>query len=495
MIHKNDLKKLIEPHFYKNLVNKKYEIKYFNAHGLLTNTRLDIAFKLLYLEMLEYNVDFSKEVYIEHIKAFSLGEFTEPGNENKNNIEKFIDDFKITFESIQNSGFDPSQTLIPLSKNGSIANGSHRVSSAIILNKYVNCVEINCNDHIYDYQFFYDRNVPNNILDIVATKFIEYAEEIYIALVWPTAVGKDEILEKIIPNIVYKKNVKLNPNGAHNLMSQIYYGEDWLGTIENDFIGAQNKVAECFITFDSVRVIAFQASNLSDVLQIKREIRDTFNVGKHSVHITDTKEEAIRTARILFNDNSIHFLNYAKPNRYISTHNKIKKFNKFMKRNGLNNKEVLIDSSLILSLYGLREARDIDFLSEKNIEEIHCTDEINMHDEELQYHKQSKLELVYNPSFYFYFNDLKFISFSQLYKMKKNRLEEKDINDCIMMEALIESNKFKEFFSKTKQTIYYKKIKLKQKIIEFKLIIFKVLKFFGLYTIVRRIYRFIKGKK
>ena len=57
-------------------------------------------------------------------------------------------------------------------------------------------------------------------------------------------------------------------------------------------------------------------------MKIKDKIREVFNVGKHSVHITDTKEEAIRTARVVFNDNSIHFLNYAKPNKYISIHKK-----------------------------------------------------------------------------------------------------------------------------------------------------------------------------
>ena len=44
------------------------------------------------------------------------------------------------------------------------------------------------------------------------------------------------------------------------------------------------------------------ADSLDDVLIIKEQVRELFNVGKHSVHITDTKEEAIRTARIVCND-------------------------------------------------------------------------------------------------------------------------------------------------------------------------------------------------
>ena len=51
--------------------------------------------------MKDFNVEFSKEIYKEHIKAFSLGKFTEPGNEDKNSINKFIDEFNKTFEDIK----------------------------------------------------------------------------------------------------------------------------------------------------------------------------------------------------------------------------------------------------------------------------------------------------------------------------------------------------------------------------------------------------------
>lgn len=96
------------------------------------------------------------------------------------------------------------------------------------------------------------------------------------------------------------------------MLSQIYYGEEWLGNVENNFKGSQGKLVECFKNFEPVRVIAFQADNLEEVIEIKEKIRDIFKIGKHSVHITDTKEEAIRVARIVFNNNSIHFLNYDK---------------------------------------------------------------------------------------------------------------------------------------------------------------------------------------
>jgi len=482
------LKNLLENHLYVNLKSESYKTKTIPAIKLLTFNRFDIAFKLLYLEMLKFDVEFSKDIYKEHIRAFSLGKFTEPGNDDKNSFDKFANDFDKTFEDIKANGFDGCKTLIPLSKNGSIANGAHRVASAIYLNKTVDCVQIETSNHIYDYKFFYGRNVSGEVLDVVATKFVEYADNIYIAFIWPTAKGCDEELESIIPNIVYRKEIVLIPNGAHNLLSQIYYGEEWLGSVENDFRGAKDKLVECFKSFNPVRVVAFQANSLDEVCKIKDKIRGLFDVGKHSVHITDTKEEAIRVARVVFNDNSVHFLNYAKPNIYISTHEKIKIFNKFVLKNNLNTIDLVLDSGIVLSAYGLREASDIDYFVDDNIKIEYHDEDLEYHDEELEYHDERKLELIYNPKNYFYFNDLKFISFEQLYKMKKNRDEAKDIIDLRMMGALIENNFLKNFLNKTSQNIYYGKVKAERRSISF-------LKEYHLYNIVRKVYRFFKGKK
>ena len=85
-INKENLRQLLEPHFRKDLKKEKYKVKSLAATELLTYTRFDIAFKLLYLEMLEYGVSFSKHIYKEHIRAFSLGKFIEPGNKEKNSI-------------------------------------------------------------------------------------------------------------------------------------------------------------------------------------------------------------------------------------------------------------------------------------------------------------------------------------------------------------------------------------------------------------------------
>lgn len=485
MISNKNLIRFIEPHYKKNLIKNWYEIKNVNARKFLTHTRFDLSFKLLYLKMINKNVLFSEKIYKEHIRAFSLGKYNEPKNKDKDSIEKFLISFQNVFQDIKNNGFNRNKTLIPLSKNGSIANGAHRIASAIFLNKKISCVKIDSHDQIYDYKFFYNRNVPINIMDAAAIEFIENANNIYLAFIWPVAKGQNEKIEKIIPNIVYKKKINLTYNGAHNLISQIYYNEDWIGNHENNYKGSNSKVIKCFDNFDNLRIIAFQADSLDKVFLIKEKIRKVYNLGKHSIHITDTKIETEKLARTVFNENSIHFLNFAKPNEFRSTHFQIQKFNKYIKKNLIDKKDVVLDSSIILSVYGLREAKDIDFFSFKNNNLLKKIDAINIHDEALKFHKEDKNELIYNPKNYFYFNELKFISFNQIYKMKKNRGEKKDLEDCKMMKNLIENNFHKIIIGRIKQNYNYKKIK-------FKKIIINILKILRLYVIIRSLYGFIK---
>lgn len=485
MIKKSQVLKLIEPHFEKDLDKDIYDVKTIDAKRCLTHTRFDLAFKLLYLELVYKDVKFAKDVYEEHIRAFSLGKFIEPGNKNKSSLEHFLKDFHEIFDDIKDNGFDDSRTLIPLSSNGAIANGAHRVASAVYLDKNVDCIHINSYDHVYDYKFFYSRNVPRHILDVAASTFVKYVDNLYIAFIWPRAKGHDKEIEECVPNIVYRKEIKLNSNGAHNLLSQIYYGESWLGSVEDSFKGAKGKLVECFKNSDPVRIIAFQAGNLAEVLKIKENVRNIFNIGKHSIHVTDTKEEALRVAKVVFNENSIHFLNHANPNKYVTTHGKITQFKEFLLKNEVDMEDVVLDSGSVLSVYGIRESKDIDYFVNDNDKVSFYDQECDCHDEELVYHGVKKAELIYNPDNYFYFNDLKFVSFDQVYAMKKKRAGEKDSNDCKMMEALIENNVMKKFFAKFKQNFYYMKVR-------FVVGCINTLKKIGLYDAVRLI---VKGRK
>lgn len=487
-VQKENIKEQLEEFIYDKIPSEFLELE--NQILALTSNRFDLAFKLMFLNAIRRGEEdvFSVQAYKEHIRALTLGSFKEFGAEDvKNSIEAYKNVFKELYKDIATNGFDANKSIIPLSINGSIINGAHRSSISIFLNKEAEVVKTNLPAHTYNYRYFLDRKVDQQIVDAAAVTFIENSNNTYVAFIWPRAGRYDTKLDDLIPNIVYSKEIELNANGAHNLLSQIYYGEEWLGTKENNFKGVKNKQVECFKTYSPFRVVAFQADSLSEVISIKENIRDVFSVGKHSIHITDDQTESIRVARTIFNDNGIHFLNYSKPNKFMDTFIKINEFKKFLRNNEINSDDVILDSSIVLSVYGLREAADIDYLScsEKQVKSL--DNGIESHDSELVYYKKKKVDLVYNPLSYFYFEDIKFISFESLYLMKKIRSEIKDINDCKIMEGLIENNQFKKRIHTIKQVILYKKITVISAILKF---LIKI----KLYNKVRTIYRFFKVK-
>ena len=483
MIDKVELFGLIESHFHSDLLQNEYTVESISPVSLMTVGRLDLGFKIIFLELLKYGAKFGLTAYRKNIEACNFGKYHEPGRNDKNNLESFVNEFLDTSESIKNEGFDLTKSLIPLSKNGSIANGAHRVASAIFFDKPVGVVNIESSNHIQDYKFFYGRGVDSYIVEAAVTSFIENSNNIHVAFLWPSNKGLT-VSETFIPNVLYSKKISLSPNGAHNLLSQLYSDEAWIGSVSDNFRGVNEKLIKCFKRFDSFQVVAFQANALEDVLLIKDRIRLAAKVGKHSIHITDTKSEAVKSAKLVFNENSLHFLNYAKPNKYLSLHVKINMLKEHLSSENIEEKEVVMDSGMVLSAYGMRESIDVDGFTVSS--DLPDSDIFENHDNQLVFHNEDKLDLIFDPKFYFYFCGLKFLSFDQVFKMKKSRVEIKDKNDILMMESFISKNGIKFFTSKINQKIYYFVIKLQQGFVNF-------LKIVGLYEYVRKYYRMIKG--
>ena len=458
-----NLKGLIDKHFFKDLSKEGYLVQSMNPKNLLTYGRFDLGFKLIYLELKEKNKLLAEEVYEVHIKAFTLGKFEEPGNKEKNTLKKYLESFDYILKEIYLNGFDNKRSIIPLSEDGSIANGSHRTAASIFLNKEVQAVNLFSRNQLYNYIFFKNRNVNEFYLDFAASKFIEKSNNIHVALIWPSAQGKSQEIESIIPNIIYNKSVSLTPNGAHNLISQVYNKESWLGTREENFKGAKGKLVECFKTFRPLRIYFFQSDSIEEVKAIKQSIRDLFKIGKHSIHISDTKKEALRISKNLLNNNSIHFLNYSMPNKFNNHFKEILS----LKNRAQNLEDFVIVGNVILSLYGIRESNQFNYI---------------IFDKKSPNYKIMS-SLIYDPRNYFYYEGLKFISINKLYQDRENYNLNK--NDVDIIKKIIEKKGVKFLYNAIKGYFNYLLVRFRVRLINF-------LKAIGLYTFLKSIYNYLK---
>lgn len=487
-LKKTYLNNLIETDVFESLDSDSFAIQVSKPYELLKWNRLITAFDIFYLNHKDKNHKLAHQVYFERVRSATFDTFEEPGNVDKNSYEAYCQEFDSIYDSINKHGFDKDKSLLPLARNGSILNGSHRLASSIVSDKKVHSVKLEKDYMIDDYKVLLQRNVPIDIIELSVCEFIKYSKNVYLAFLWPSSNKHLDSTAERFDKILYSKELELSTNGAFNLLTELYKHMDWSGNENNSYQGINQKLVECFPSFEKFTVIAFQANSIEDVRMIKDEVRDICKIGYSSIHITDTQEEAIRISQLIFNSNGIHFLNYAKPYSYISIHKKIEELKLLVsQQTEYLLDDFVVDGSSTLCLYGLRESDDLDFLYSYS-DDIQIN-QFHSHDECLEYHKESKEDLIYNPSFYFSYLGLKFVSFEQTYKFKKERDEEKDKNDCSIMDAYLENNNLRLFIFRTKQLLFYKKIILERRTRE---ISFVVLRKVGLYNIIRSVYRRLK---
>ncbi|MBV7271524.1 hypothetical protein I6U48_01145 [Clostridium sp. PL3] len=420
-------------------------IEWVNAQQLLVADRIDLMAKYYYVWCKErdYDMTWPKELYEEHIKAFSQGTFSEPGNPEKRTLESYIETFDNLISSIREKGVSSDVSAIPVNASGVIMDGAHRVAIAAALNMQVPVVRVNCEYPPNNYRLFNNRFLEEKYLDFMIYLFIILHADSHLICMWPKAIGanKEKITEAetIINNeftVVYSKKIDVTYNGLRNIMVQTYCGFDWMGGLENNYTGATSKADECYDVDKPICIYVIQDSNLNHIIKVKEKIREIFGMGKHSLHINDTHEETVMLAQIFLNYNTLEFINNTVPDRNVELNKKIFLYKSKLINNLLNFEEFVIDSSAVIALYNLRDANDIDYITcsqdIKKVESLLGESHVNY----LKYYQMTATNIIYNPECYFYYFGLKFIIISLVKKMKENRGEEKDKLDVILINGL-----------------------------------------------------------
>ena len=413
---------------YKKIIPKMTGVDLLNAN------RFDIAAKTLFGEnrFRKINTSYHKELYLKHLEVWNnFHEKTPP----KNNPDDFIDSFDKTLNSINLNGFNESYK-IPVINNSPI-NGAHRVASCIVLNKEPQTYQADISEGQYrcDYQYFINKRdfvesgLKQEFLDEMALEFCRRKNNLYTITLFPShKTPHSDLLMKIKQgyNIIYHKEVELNETGQKNYVHNLYHDEPWLGPKKHGYPGVLEKVKFCFSGGNKITVILIKEQNLENLIVLKDSLRKICAVGKHSVHINDTQEETWRIASSVFNQNSISFLN----NRILY---ETPKFDHFLSqyRKTLSRREdkhdFCIDSSAVLSAYGLRDCRDLDFLHLRDLPSISA--DIECHNHESHYYRVNKNDIIYDPRLHFYMYGVKFADLKVVRDMKLFRNEEKDKRD------------------------------------------------------------------
>ena len=419
---------------YKNL--QKEEVDLFNW------SRFDLPIKNIFLNLLGKNTNFGKDIYKEHLRLWNG--FKEYNNPNKNTYEAFESDFIEIYNDMKSNKFDWNKSPVVVDSEGYLLNGSHRTAAASKLNidiKTIEGLDIKDGQKVCDYKLFESLKLDEKYMDAAALEMVRKNKDLLVVNIFPTAIGGRRELESILNescNISYKKRIKLSNNGALNYMFQLYKGEQWAGSWNNNFAGFREKASLCFTNEDDMTIYLIELKDKSVAVDIKDRIRKIYGVGNHSVHINDTYEETLRLSRCLLNRNSIHFLNNSKPQNYYNFYKSLNYYEEYINKNDLNHEDYCLTASGVLSLYGLREAADVDYLHDNGHEIFDPSDNIHSHNSYgVGIYKKSYHEIIHNPENHFYYGNIKVASLDVIKELKEHRNEEKDKVDVLLMENAI----------------------------------------------------------
>lgn len=445
-----------------------------NAYNLfLESNRFDLIFKYLYLTNRDKNPSFFSKMYLESIRAFNNFHEDEPSDGiPKESSEDFLESFDTLWNSIKLDGFNEA-SIIPVGKNGEISDGAHRLVCAALLNLDIPFENDDHNDN-YDYKFFMERDFNTKYADYGAIEYVKLQPNSYIVNLHAVVDEKyDENVESILRKygrIYYKKKVPLNFNGYVNL-KKISYGsfwekESWIGDVKNGFQGAQEHAKHSMGDGKYLRAYVYVCENSENLIKIKSEIRNIFNIGNYCIHINDHHEEALALAQLFFNDNSIQIMNirpfwFEDKNFDLN----IVDFKEKIFSNSFDNEDFCIGGSSPLNILGIRKSDDIDFLYYKN--ELFPWEDsvISNHYSEEKYYPSCFSNIIYDNDYFFYYLGQKFISLKTLYKLKRKRGEyPKDVRDCKIIDNLLKKNSVmrKSFLFKMEKSVkmfMYTKIK------------------------------------
>jgi len=374
---------------------------------------------------------FFEDLYRAHIKTFNGGNEKTPP---KHTVDDFVESFQQLIESLGLNDFN-SKYAIPLNAHGQICNGSHRLAACLCLGiKPVFSLSkdlVEQHNGRYDYRFFLNRQTPFPPLqrmyaDEMALEYVRCDKShTRSMIIYPVASCTNELIRIVSKYafVCYQKAVDLNAKGVNNLIKEAYRGEQWIGGM---FPPGENRIKTqlCFKQGKPTILLVLRMHNTANTIQMKEECRNLFGLGKHSMHVTDAHVDTFRVASSILNENSVHFLNHGIGDP--EAKNLLLRYFDAVPNDQRHN--FCITSSMILDLYGIRRAMDVDYLHPEVLDlkkkgiEPHAGKWLTFYPHESE-------SIIFDPRLHFFFNGFKCASLAVMVEMKKRRNLPKDNQD------------------------------------------------------------------
>lgn len=253
----------------------------------------------------------------------------------------------------------------------------------------------------------------------------------------PHSVNKEKFISEFHKsfNVIKETEIEITKNVFNNLNAQFHS----LFSSERYSTGYSRCL--CLLISNSISEIEER---------VKRCLRETGNNSNEAVssfiYITVDKRETDIMKEVIFNPNSLHFLNYGNPFRYNNARKLCEKFKHTLEKANEKIDDYIIETSMVLAIYGVRNASDLDYstLSENDVQ--FSEKQIERHGFfGQQFYDCPIRSLIEDSTNYFVYNEMKFVSLERLLQYKESRFKNggnyKDKTDIILITKLLEGGR------------------------------------------------------
>src|SRR5574344_416186 len=440
----------IDPCYFDIKMEDECEEKKIKARQLLCSNRFDLYAILLYVDHRVKGVadmSYATLVYKERTRALTGFSFVEKEKEKeKNKFEDYIESLDKLIKDYQNGSFDEGRTLVPVDKDYVLIDGAHRVAVAAYFDGDVNVVRfINRDAPKVTSTLLKSLLMPDYIADAMALESVKWHNDLFMLFLWPKAFLYPDILKSALTvirsdtDVFYEKETKFSYSAIRILMMQIYSHMDWIGNVDNDFASIYAKADEVWDKNGMCKLILVRAKSCEYILRLKARIRDLFKIKLASMHSTDNIKETCIAVNAVFNKNYMFFLNHGQPTKYKRTYKLFEKFKSTLIERNCDLNDFILDTSVVLAMFGMRNANDLDYYSLKNGKNLFSKeDNIEMHDDtQRRFYDVPIDDLISNPQNFFVFNEIKFVALNKLLSFKGKRYSLlHDLKDAMDIKAI-----------------------------------------------------------
>lgn len=412
--------------------------KTVTSTALVSASRLDVFSKTDFVEsrVRGYQTSWSRTLFREYLRA------TRPdGKFSENNTKFSLEDYEIEFirliDSMRVDGFDSTKGRIPVGKSG-IINGAHRLATAICLGIDVEIEESSEEDQVYDFHFMRRIGLSNVFRQQMVWNLIKRRNDTRAYLLTGISGDMEKKIVRAITEfaqVVSVERIELTQIGERRLMELAYSHNDWWCSRFRETMVAERFTSgnsHCTIVF----IIGTDLNLLGNQKDYLRTILGDINFDRQ-IHGTDTYSDTITLGEVLLNKNGVQFMNTApldSESRVIDQVGGPRLFN------SCSDVEIpwCIDGSAVLEIFGIRRARDIDYVALDGHQIIDPLVRFgDDHKKEFQLYPLNYDDVILDPRLHFRYLGLKIMSLPTITYVKNYLLDPKAIEDIDLITRFV----------------------------------------------------------